>query len=218
MNINRQFLWVAFIGIGFFFTSCNNTETIEAEAVEVAETTNETTYKYDNSTTEIGFTAFKFLNKTGVGGAFDEFEMTVGVEEGNAKEIIEGLSVAIPITGLNTKDESRDGKISNFFFGTINTDVIEGRVIGLYDNGTANFEFTMNGVTNEIEGDYTLEGGNFNFTAEIDVNDWNAEAGIEALNEECHDLHIDYENGDTESKLWSEVSINFSTQLEEIIK
>jgi hypothetical protein len=71
----------------------------------------------------------------------------------------------------------------------------------------------MNDITNDVEGDYTLEDNVFTFNTEINVENWNAQAGINSLNEACKDLHTDVENGDTESKLWSEVTISFSTEL-----
>lgn len=69
----------------------------------------------------------------------------------------------------------------------------------------------MNEVAKVINGKYTLNGETFTFDAEINVNDWQAEAAVQSLNDACKDLHTDVVNGDTESKLWPDVTISFST-------
>ncbi len=86
-------------------------------------------------------------------------------------------------------------------------------MVSLNENGKAVLRVTMNDITNDVEGDYTLEDNVFTFNTEINVENWNAQAGIISLNEACKDLHTDLENGDTESKLWSDVTISFSTEL-----
>lgn len=217
MKRNTRFLFVALLGAGFMFTSCSGEPAVEEDApVEVVIEESPTLYQYDASSSTVGFTAYKFLNKTGVGGTFSDFTVTATESSENPKDVIESLSIEIPITGISTKDEGRDEKINKFFFGEINTSVITGNIKSLDDEGKAVIEITMNEVTNDVEGEYTLEDGAFEFSADIDVLDWNGEAGITALNTECKDLHTDHANGDTESKLWSEVSITFSTQLEAI--
>ena len=97
-----------------------------------------------------------------------------------------------------------------FFFETIKTASIEGKIKSLKDNGKAIVAVTMNGITVDVEGDYTLKGGDFTYTSTIDVSAWNALAGIKALNSECNDLH---KGKDGVSKLWSEVALSFSTSL-----
>ena len=61
----------------------------------------------------------------------------------------------------------------------------------------------MNGIDYDVVGDYTLEDKLFSWESTIDVISWNALSGIDALNEECKDLHT---GADGESKLWSEVA------------
>lgn len=218
MKKNTKFLFVALLGAGLMFTSCSGETAEEEAAVEEVIEESATLYQFDASSSTVGFTAYKFLNKTGVGGEFADFTISGAESSENAKEVIEGLSIEIPVTGLNTKDEGRDEKINKFFFGSINTSVITGTIKSLNDNGKAVIEITMNDVSNDVEGEYTLTDGAFEFSADIDVMDWNGADGIKALNTECDDLHIDHANGDTESKLWSEVNITFSTQLEAILQ
>ena len=214
MDKKIKFLFIALAG--FMISSCggNGESTENAEAQNQEDSVKTCLYSYDDATSEVGFTSYKFLNKTAVGGVFENIEVESGEANENPEELIESFSFKIPILSIFTKDEGRDKKIISFFFGTIDTDTITGKVLDLdASTGKASLEITMNDVTNNVEGDYTLEDGAFTFDAEINVDDWNATPGIEALNEECKELHIDHANGDTESKLWSEVGISFTTQL-----
>lgn len=207
MKKSYLFLLIALIGISM--ASCSgSTESTDA----TTDATESCTYSLDNSTTKVGFTAYKFIRKAGVGGGFDNIAIKNSSANENPLKVIEGVEFEIPINGLNTNDVGRDVNITTYFFNVINTENITGKVVKLED-GKATLEISMNGITNTVEGGYTLEGEVFNFTADIDVNNWNAQAGIEALNKECYDLHLDHENGDTESKLWPDVAISFSTTL-----
>lgn len=212
MRKSAKFLFVFLLG-GLLLTACSNDEATDTEVLE--ETT--TIYEYDATTSKVEFTAYKFLTeKTGVGGAFDDLVVSGAEANEDPLALLSGLSIEIPITGLNTQDPSRDGKIAEFFFAEVNTESIYAKMEALDEsNGTAMISVTMNDITNSVEGEFTLsDEGEFEFNAVIDVLDWEADAGIEALNEECHDLHVG--NGDTESKLWPDVSISFTTKLSKV--
>ena len=113
-------------------------------------------------------------------------------------------------SSVETNDEGRNGKVAKFFFETINTPTIEGKIKSIGKDGKATISVTMNGIDVDVKGDYTLEGGDFSFTSTIDVSLWNALEGIKALNAECNDLH---KGKDGVSKLWSEVALSFTTSL-----
>lgn len=207
MKKSSKLLFVALLGLAL--TNCTN-KSEEANDVN----TEVCTFSYDNSSSNVGFTSYKFLSKAGVGGAFNDFNVSGGEANEDAAKVIESLSFEIPISGLDTKDAGRDQNISTYFFGTINTNEITGKVVKLdAEKGEATLSITMNGISNDVVGKYTLIDTDFSFNAEINVNDWKAEQGIEALNEECKALHTDVANGDKVSKLWPDVSISFTTTL-----
>ena len=169
-------------------------------------------YSYDETSTEMTWTAFKFIRKAPVGGTFNTINVDGPEKSADLESLISKLSFTIPVETVNTKNPDRDKKIDSIFFGTLeNTNAITGNVVGMDENGNASLSITMNNVTKEVEGTYTLNDETFVFNTTIDVNNWNAQEGITALNTACEDLHTDVENGDTESKLWSEVEITFST-------
>ena len=121
------------------------------------------------------------------------------------------MKFSMNTASVETNDESRNKKIADLFFGTINTPTIDGSVKKLKDNGKAIIEVTMNGVSADVEGDYTLVDGKFSFSTSVDVSMWNAMLGLETLNAACYDLHS---GDDGVSKTWTDVALSFSTQLE----
>jgi len=186
--------------------SCGSsvTENTESQKKEIC------SYTYDHSSSVLEWTAFKFTAKTGVKGTFT----TITVKDGGAmedpEELIKSLSFSIPIATVETQNPERNAKIVEHFFGTIATETIEGNFKELKSDGKLVVAITMNAITKDVEGTYTLENGNFAFHATIDVADWKAIPGIDALNKICKDLHT---GADGVSKLWSEVELSFTTNL-----
>lgn len=171
-------------------------------------------YTFNPNKTELDWTAYKFLRKAGVSGTFTTFQVEGKKKGAVPKDIIESLSFSIPTSTVETNDVGRNKKIDSLFFdGLEKTAMITGNVVSLGDNGKATMNIKMNDIEKEVVGDYTLDDNKFTFNTEITVNDWNAEKQLEALNIACKDLHTDVENGDTESKLWPDVTISFSTEL-----
>ncbi len=213
--MKRTIFALALISVAL--VSCNSgQEDSEKEGeVEVKEIQN-CIYTYIPNNTDLRFTAYKFLRKAGVGGTFTAIQVDGELSGATAKDVIEGLSFSIPTSTVETNNLDRNKKIDSLFFGSmIGTSMITGEVVELNeDDKMATLKITMNEISKDVKGEYMLEDNKFNFAAEIDVNEWNAEKGLTALNEACYDLHTDVENGDTVSKLWPDVSIEFETILE----
>lgn len=187
--------------------SCGG-ETEETTGPDMPQESNET-YSYNSGTTELEWTSYKTSDKVPVAGGFNEMEISAQ-ESKDPKEVIESMTFSIKTASVETNNEERNGKIVEHFFGTNNTETIEGSVKSLGDNGKAVITITMNSIDFDVEGDYTLEGANFSFISSIDVSNWNGIPGIDALNTVCEDLHT---GKDGVSKLWSEVGLSFSTKL-----
>ena len=150
------------------------------------------TYTYNEGTTEFQWTAFKTNAKVGVPGSFNEIEVT-SESASDPKTVLESLQFRMKTASVETNNEERNGIVQS-----------------LSDNGKAVITVMMNGVSFDIEGDYTLEDRKFSFSSTVDVASWNGMSGIEALNTVCKDLHT---GEDGVSKLWSEVDLSFSTIL-----
>ncbi|MDH4474710.1 MAG: YceI family protein [Fluviicola sp.] len=195
------------LSILLLIASCGSSETAETE-----ETTPEKvcTYTYDHQSSVMEWTAFKFIDRTEVKGTFTRIIVKDGGAMNDPKKLIQSLSFSIPIATIETQNPERDAKIAKYFFGTVAIETIQGNLKELKDNGTAILEITMNDITKNVTGTYTLEDGNFALEATIDVADWNLLKGLEALNKACSSQHRD-PNG--ASKLWSDVQLSFTTSL-----
>lgn len=174
------------------------------------------TYRYDDSTSVLEWTAFKFTEKTPVKGGFNE--VTIKSEKTSSEhpeELIKSLSVVIQTSSVETQNEERNGKIMRLFFGAMKNQEITGKFSKLSADGKATLVLTMNAIEKEVIGTYQLIDGTFTFNGTMDVANWNGIAGITALNKACKDLHT---GKDGKSKLWSEVALTFSTTLKSTCK
>lgn len=186
------------------FTGCSESTSESSSEKE------EVMYSYDETSSILEWTAFKFTNKTGVKGTFNEISINGISASNDPKELIESLGFTIPTSSVETNDPDRNLKIATFFFGTISTEELRGKVIKLRDDGKAEIEVKMNGITKKVVGTYTLKDALFVFNATIDVLNWSADPGIQALNMQCIDNHT---GTDGVIKLWSEVDLSFTTKL-----
>ena len=167
-------------------------------------------YNYDQSSTSVKWTAFKFTEKAAVGGMFETVNVLISAPAEDMYKTLTGASFTIPVETVNSANEERDGKIQAHFFGAMqSTDVISGLVKSINET-IAIVELTMNGVSNDYEGSVTVEGETIGFTATIDLTDFEADYAIDSLNAVCNDLH---KGADGISKLWTEVDINVQTTL-----
>ncbi len=189
----------------FSFTSCSG----DAESSEKEEVTQSCFYSYNESSTELTWTAYKTSDKVPVGGGFNEITVSSDKAE-TPKDVLESIEFTIETSSVETNNEERNGKVAEHFFGTINTPQITGSIKELKENGKAVVEISMNGISFDVEGDYSLNESDFSLESIIDVSNWNAIIGIDALNEVCKDLHT---GNDGVSKLWSEVAIKLTTTL-----
>ncbi|MCO5258825.1 MAG: YceI family protein [Crocinitomicaceae bacterium] len=170
-----------------------------------------TIYAYDANSSTLEWTAFKYESKAPVKGTFKEISVSSLNNATDVKTLCESLTFSIPVSSIATQDESRDAKIIEFFFGTMSTKELTGKIVKLSEDGTAELEVTMNGITDIVKGDYTLDGLHFDFSATMDIAKWSAQEAIDVLNENCKANHT--ENGVT--KVWTEVDLAFSTDFVE---
>lgn len=203
--MNTRIIYLTFLTVALTLVSCG------ADQESTTEEKQEPLcfYSFNDESFDFEWTAFKTSSKIGVPGSFNEITITADESE-DPIEVIESMSFTMKTATVETNNEERDGKIAEHFFNTINTPEITGNVVEVFDDGTAKIKVTMNTISFVVKGDYTFENNRFTFTSSIDVSNWNAMAGIEALNTVCKDLHT---GDDGVSKLWSEVALKFSTKL-----
>jgi len=169
-------------------------------------------YVFNPDSVKVSWTAFKTTQKIGVGGTFDEVTINNTQEASVLPDVFTGASFEIPINTVNTNNPDRDKKIKEFFFGKlIGAETITGKLKSLGDENKAMVSITLNGVEKDVEMQYEYNEEAIILETIINVVDWNAQTGIDALNEVCYDLH---KAADGISKLWPDVAIQIEATLD----
>ena len=192
--------------------SCGSETTQVEEKVTTAETC---IYNYDESSTKLTWTSYKFTEKTGVSGTFDEINVLISNPSDNLFNTLTGATFAIPVNSVNSENPERDLKIQDHFFGSMqSTEVISG-LIKTIDETSALVEITMNGMSKEYNGQIQVEDEKVTLSTTIDLVDFEAQNSVDSLNSVCYDLH---KGEDEISKLWSVVDIKVETTLKKDCK
>lgn len=185
----------------------NKTEVSEQQTTEKEET-KQGAYSVVKDSTVVSFKAYKFTEKTPVGGEFTKINLLKITEGDTPFETMDGTEFNIPVSSLFTNDptEARDPKIIEFFFGKmINTGLISG-VFKVAEDSTCSVDITLNGTTNNIPLEYTSDNDtHFSFDGVMNLEDWDALDALESLHKACELLHT---GADGVSKTWSEVAVH----------
>ena len=182
--------------------ACGPTQ--EKKVEEVVQEVKTCTYSYDPASVEILWKAYKYTEKTGVNGAFKEFELTGAKEASSPAEALEGASAIIDTKSVDSGDPTRDPKIIESFFATLeNGETLNANIFNFNNpDKTVDIEIAMNGQSQVISGTFAVVDNELEARFEMDVNNWGA--SIDKLNEVCEDLH---KGADGKSILWPNVTI-----------
>lgn len=173
-------------------------------------TSAEKTYIIVADSTAINWTAFKTTAKVPVKGQFQEVTIENAKKGKSIIEALNGLKFSIPVSSLFTKDTIRDAKLKKFFFGSMkNTLEIKGTV-QMNNENTSTVELTMNGITRELPIAYIITDNRVTIVGNMELDNWQAKAALDALNVVCKDLHT---GEDGISKTWNDVKIEVITYL-----
>ncbi|WP_108928568.1 YceI family protein [Leptospira johnsonii] len=178
-------------------------------------------YSVNPEVTGLEWKAFKFTEKTGVGGKFTKVNIT-GVKSGaTVPDALKGLKFSIDALDLDSGNPERDPKIKGAFFGNLKKNgKIEGSVSSAKleadgKSGTGVVKLTWNGVSKDVPLQFTLTGEVLEAKGSLDVNNWNAGKALTALNAVCNDLH---KGKDGKSVLWPDVEITIKSTLKKDCK
>jgi hypothetical protein len=191
-----------------------NDETAEGKGAP-AEKAEVCTYSYDNASTMVQWTAYKFTEKAAVQGKFDSVLVSGTTASEDPLKVIEGAAFEIKTASLQTNDAEKNGNIISAFFGKmLNTASITGTVKTIGD-GKATIAVKMNDVEKDVEGTVTWEEDKIGFNAEINLDDWKGQDAIKSLNEKCKKNHTG-----TDGKLlvWPTITLFVQTTLKKECK
>jgi len=188
------------LSVGLSFSSCRK-EVKKAAAIQ---------YTIEPKTTTINWTAYKTTDKVPVKGVFNTVNIIKTTTTTNPFEAVNQIEFSIPVNSINSKNEGRDAKLINSFFGSMtDTKNIKGK-IDLGENGKGNVAITMNGITANLPITYTISGQLVEMDATMNLDNWKAKLAIDALNKVCNEKH---KGKDGISKTWSDVNIHIVSYL-----
>jgi len=168
------------------------------------------TYSVNPKTSVIKWTAYKTTEKIPVSGTFKTIEIVNAKEVNSPKEALNGIEFKIPVNSIDSKNEGRDAKLVKDFFGSMkDTDYLSG-TIKLNDNDKGFVHLKMNGIGKDFPITYVTSDQIIEINATMNLDNWQAQAAIDALNKVCFDKH---KGPDGISKTWSDVTLNIKTYL-----
>jgi polyisoprenoid-binding protein YceI len=163
------------------------------------------TYTADVAAVTVGWKAFKFTEKTGVGGGFSAVTVAGAKGAPAAHSALDGLSFQIATTAVDTKNPDRDKKIVEQFFGTMKETAALKGSLAVTGPDAGSLTVTMNGATHPVPVKLAVEGETLKLSGALDLTTWGAGPSIDALNKVCEDLH---KGADGVTKLWPDVEIS----------
>jgi len=156
------------------------------------------TFSIHKDDIKVKWEAFKLPTKVGVWGQFTKSEITGETQGKSIMEIVKDMTLTIDSQALATKDASRDKKIADFFFGTMQNKSIKA-ITKKVSEENLEMEITLNGISRIVPFSYTFQNGNFKATGVLDIFDFKMNSGLDAINKACKDLH--------QGKTWNDVNL-----------
>jgi polyisoprenoid-binding protein YceI len=167
-------------------------------------------WSFDPAQAYVGFTAYKFTEKTGVNARFLKHVFVGETKGSTVPEVLKGLRVEVDVASLETDNPGRNATIVQGFFKNLAGNMkVAGSVVkasGNASKGALVLALSMNGKTKNVPMSYAVsESGEFEAKGTIDVlKDFGAQKSFDALHELCRELH---KGKDGVSKTWSEVTL-----------
>lgn len=197
---------------GFSFTSCKN-ET-KTEETKKTEQNSSVTYQYDPSSTTVAWTAYKYSDKVGVNGTFNEFTVVNTSDGATPQEVLKNASIELKIGSSASGDAGRDATLSIAFFGKLrDKETITAKITELKEDNTGVIELGFNGLKRDLPITYSVEGNTFSLEGVVDLPDWEANDAYNSIHETCLVLHT---GEDGKSVTWPDVKIKASTVLKRL--
>lgn len=201
--MNKKHIFLSFILLFSLMISSCKTDAKKASAKK------EHAYVIEPLTTKVGWTAYKTTDKVAVKGEFTKVDVKIHSAP-TVKEALNNTEFSIPVSSIFSKNEARDNKLKQFFFGVMDATELLSGTIHLTSENKGTVELKMNGISKSFPIDYIISGQMVTMSGTLNLDDWNAQSAVESLNKVCAELH---KGADGVSKTWSEVKIDVATYL-----
>lgn len=206
---------ITLIAICTFITfSCKKDTQKEVVEVKVNETT---LFNIDADSSNVSWTAYKTTDKAAVKGVFSTINIDAIIDSETKQGAIEGLQFSIPVSSFFSKNEVRDTKIKQLFFGMMQeTTMVTGNFFNVTGNelkGNVSLNLKMNNETKVVPMTYTITNNVIVLDGTIEnLLDWKMETAFNSIHKACELLHT---GADGVSKTWTDVAINAKAVIKE---
>lgn len=160
-------------------------------------------YTLDDLGITIAWTAYKFTDKVGVSGTFEDYTLNKESVSGSVESILKKLKLSIPTECIDSGNAIRDFKLTTYFFEVFNTPSITGTILNAKE-GEGIIRLKMNANSLKTPYTYSLQNDTIVLFTHLDLKRWKGEEALSTLNTECYELH---KGTDGISKLWPDVDV-----------
>ncbi|MGB5820795.1 MAG: hypothetical protein WBG90_15015 [Saonia sp.] len=203
--------WTGYLLFALMIFSCNTTSKKNKDVRGDTKINQENkTYVIDTSWSSLSWTAYKFTEKVGVKGTFDEYSLFTNKGARSIEGLLKGNKITINTLSVNSGDGVRDAKLITYFFKTFKTDTINGELLDA-KNGKGILALEMNSIIDTVDYTYSQKADTLLVTTAINLSFWEGEEAMNSLNRECYELHM---GADKVSKLWPNVDILMKLSLD----
>ncbi len=172
-------------------------------------------FKYDNDSSLLEWTAYKFTKRAPVKGHFKKIKVE-SKPAVSAAGLIKSINFEIDAFTADAGDPARNVNILEYFFKKA---IVDGKIKGHVTKvngddkkGTVDVKFTVNGKVINQTFDYTIDEKNrFIARAESSVLSFGWKDALSSLHEACKELH---KGDDGESKTWADINLYVTTVFE----
>jgi hypothetical protein len=190
--------------------SCNSSKKEKDESTNAKTILTGPFYTMDTSGTSLIWTAYKFTEKLGVSGTFDDYTLRLKTDSGSLDDLLSKAEMTIVTHSVNSANIIRDPKLRTSFFKVFKTDTIFGNINDA-NKGKGALELRMNNITKDVAFEYSIKNDTLHLLTHLDLMSWNGEEALTSLNKECYELHT---GTDGISKLWPDVDVVFRIPLQ----
>jgi hypothetical protein len=199
--------FLKFIGLLLLLSilwSCNNSKKKPtATMADSKEISKNEAYTLDDLGITIAWTAYKFTDKVGVSGTFEDYTLNKESVSGSVESILKKLKLSIPTECIDSGNAIRDFKLTTYFFEVFNTPSITGTILNAKE-GEGIIRLKMNANSLKTPYTYSLQNDTIVLFTHLDLKRWKGEEALSTLNTECYELH---KGTDGISKLWPDVDV-----------
>ena len=207
-KINRTFLTILLISTVVVISSCtkNNKEDLLHDNC---------TYMYMPNNSSVTWTAYKYTNKVGVSGDFDQFNITTtNTECHNIEDVLQHAKIELTADALLGDQSKKASNLSTMFFGKLRSKKVSGEVLSVdAKNQLAEIELTFNKVTRKLNCRYDADQYQIELMTTINLQDFQAESCIDSLNTVCGELH---KGADGIMMTWLDVDVKVVAGLQRV--